>query len=54
MCILDCFYKIKIWPIITTVLIAAFTPTVIDVINKIVFKREGEKGKKHLIKLYLE
>ncbi len=46
MCILDCFYKIKIWPIITTVLIAVLTPTVIDVINKIVFKREGEKRQK--------
>lgn len=46
MCILDYFYKIKIWPIITTVLIAVLTPTVIDVINKIVFKREGEKRQK--------
>ncbi len=46
MCILDCFYKIKIWPIITTVLIAVLTPTVIDVINKIVFKREGERRQK--------
>ena len=46
MCILDCFYKIKIWSIITTVLIAVLTPTVIDVINKIVFKREGEKRQK--------
>lgn len=46
MCILNYFYKIKIWPIITTVLIAVFTPTVIDVINKIVFKREGEKRQK--------
>ena len=48
MCILDYFYKIKIWPIITTVLIAVLTPTVIDVINKIVFKREGEKRQKTL------
>ena len=46
MCILNYFYKIKIWPIITTVLIAVLTPTVIDVINKIVFKREGEKRQK--------
>lgn len=46
MCILDYFYKIKIWPIITTVLIALLAPTVIDVINKIVFKREGEKRQK--------
>lgn len=46
MCILDYFYKIKIWPIITTVLIAVLTSTVIDVINKIVFKREGEKRQK--------
>ena len=46
MCILYYFYKIKIWPIITTVLIAVLTPTVIDVINKIVFKREGEKRQK--------
>lgn len=46
MCILDYFYKIKIWPIITTVLIAVLTPTVIDVMNKIVFKREGEKRQK--------
>ena len=46
MCILDYFYKIKIWPIITTVLIAVLTQTVIDVINKIVFKREGEKRQK--------
>ena len=46
MCILDYFYKIKIWTIITTVLIAVLTPTVIDVINKIVFKREGEKRQK--------
>lgn len=46
MCILGYFYKIKIWPIITTVLIAVLTPTVIDVINKIVFKREGEKRQK--------
>ena len=46
MCILDYFYKIKIWPIITTVLIAVLAPTVIDVVNKIVFKREGEKRQK--------
>ena len=46
MCILDYFYKIKIWPIITTVLIALLAPTVIDVVNKIVFKRDGEKRQK--------
>ena len=46
MCILDYFYKIKIWPIITTVLIAVLAPTVIDVVNKIVFKRDGEKRQK--------
>ena len=51
MCILDYFYKIKIWPIITTVLIAVLTPTVIDVINKIVFKREGEKRQKSINKI---
>ena len=43
MCTLNYFLKVKIWPIITTVLIAILAPTIIDIINKIIFKKEGEK-----------
>ncbi len=45
-CILYFIYKIKIWPIITTVLIAVLASTIIDVINKIIFRKEGEKKQK--------
>lgn len=50
-CILDYIYKIKIWPIITVVLIAILAPTIIDVINKIIFKKEGEKKQKTFSKM---
>lgn len=36
-------YKIKIWPIMTILVISAVIPTIIDIINKIIFKKDGEK-----------
>ena len=36
-------YKIKIWPITTILVISAVIPTIIDIINKIIFKKDGEK-----------
>ena len=44
-------YKIKIWPIMTILVISAVIPTIIDIINKIIFKKMEKRSKIHLQKV---
>ena len=44
------FYEVKIWPIVMLLLIAMTVPYILEIINKIIFKREGETGQKTFVK----
>ena len=44
------FYEVKIWPIVMLLLIAMTVPYILEIVNKIIFKREGETGQKTFVK----
>ena len=44
--LLHCFYKIDIGMFITIIILATAIPTIIDLINKIIFRKEGNKYQK--------
>ena len=48
--ILDLIYKIKIGPIITITIIAAVMPMLLEIINRIIFKKEEETVQKTFMK----
>ena len=48
--IIDIIYNINIWPIVLLLLIAVIMPTIIDLVNKIIFKREEVKKQKTFTK----
>lgn len=41
--ILDSIYKIKVWPLVVVLFISIIIPTIIDIINRIIFKKDGQK-----------
>lgn len=41
--ILNSIYKIRIWQFITILFISVIMPTVIDIVNRIIFKKDGQK-----------
>ena len=48
--ILDLIYNIKVGPIIAILVISAITPMLLEIINRIIFKKEAEKVQKTFIK----
>lgn len=41
--ILNIMYKIKVWPFLTIILISIIIPSFIDIVNRIIFKKDGQK-----------
>lgn len=41
--ILDSVYKIKVWPLVLVLFISIVIPTVIDIVNRIISKKDGQK-----------
>lgn len=41
--LLDNIYKIKVWPLITVLFISIIIPTVLEIINSIIFRKDGQK-----------
>ncbi len=41
--ILDSVYKIKLWPLVLVLFISIVIPTVIDIVNRIISKKDGQK-----------
>ena len=48
--LLKLFYNATIWPIITFLFIALTIPYILEILNKIVYKKDGETGQKTFIK----
>lgn len=48
--ILKIFYNIKIWPIILIIIISNIIPTILEILNKIIFKKDGQKMQKTFTK----
>ena len=40
--LLGCFLKINIWPIITITIVSTIIPSVIEIINRVIYKKNGE------------
>ena len=51
--LIDKFINIKIWPIVTILLISNIMESVLDVINKIILKKDGEKKQNTFTKSYV-
>ena len=43
-------YKVKMWPIIVFLLVAVTIPYILEIVNKVIFKKEGETGQKTFVK----
>ena len=43
-------YECKIWPLMTLIIIAAIIPYILELVNRIVFKKDGEAGQKTFVK----
>lgn len=41
--VINYFLNVNIWPVMTTVILAIIIPSIIELISRIIFKREGEK-----------
>ena len=48
--ILDLIFKIKIWPIVLLLLASLLMPNILEIVNRIIFKKEEEKPQKMFTK----
>ena len=44
--ILDILFSVKIWPFVTILTVSVLAPTILDIINRIIYRKEGESSKK--------
>lgn len=42
--VINLVYKIKIWPMVMVLFTSIVIPTILDILNKIIFKKDGEKS----------
>lgn len=40
--IIDFAYNVKIWPIVLTCFISIFIPTILEILNRVIFKKDGQ------------
>lgn len=50
MLLINVIYKIKVWPIIVFLLVSLTIPYILEIVNKIVFKKDGERKQKTFVK----
>lgn len=48
--IVDVVYNIKVWPFVTIAILALIIPSVMEMVNRIIYKKDGEKGQKTFYK----
>ena len=48
--IVDVLYNIKVWPFVTIAILALIIPSVMEMVNRIIYKKDGEKGQKTFYK----
>lgn len=49
--VLKLFYNIKVWPVSLVILFCIIIPSVLEILNKIIFKKDGQKTQKTFTKI---
>ena len=47
---LDIIASIKIWPLMSVIIVSAIIPSILEIINRIIYKKEGESGQRTFYK----